>query len=129
MAPFAIPSQTQHFRPNNETYAGDFFIISGQSAGPSIVYFYFIFIFINFSPDTAAEPGFVTTAALCSTSHTLSFAGRRSQQQAFNEPGPRPSFHRSKPHSLPASAPQPSPRLSQLQRKYAAGPLASISRC
>ncbi len=91
-----------------------------------LLYFYFHLFFTRHG---RRAPCFVTTADLCSTSHTLSSAGRRSQQQAFNEPGPRPSFHRSKPHSLRASAPQPSPRLSQLQRKYAAGPLASIFRC
>ncbi len=46
VAPFAITSQTQHSRPNNETYAGDLFVTSGQSAG----------LRIGLSlPDTAAE--------------------------------------------------------------------------
>ncbi len=93
VAPFAIASQTQHFRPNNETHAGDFFVTSCQSASPRIVYFY---LYLFFTRHGRRAPGFVTTAALCSTSHTLSSAGRRSQQQAFNKPGPCPSFHRNK---------------------------------
>ncbi len=55
----------------------------------------FLFLFI-FTRHGRQSPGFVTTADFRSTSHTHSSAGRRPQQQAFNEPGPRPSFHRSK---------------------------------
>ncbi len=55
----------------------------------------FLFLFI-FTRHGRQAPGFVTTADFRSTSHTHSSAGRRTQQQAFNEPGPRPSFHRSK---------------------------------
>ncbi|RXN36660.1 hypothetical protein ROHU_002769 [Labeo rohita] len=48
-----------------------------------------------------------------------------SQQQAFNEPGPRPSSHPT--HSLPASA-QPFTAALPAAAPLAAGPLASVSR-
>ncbi len=69
----------------------------------------FLFLFI-FTRHGRRAPGFVTTADFRSTSHTLSSAGRRSQQQ-------QQVFTAAKHHSLPASAPQASPRLSQLQHK------------
>ncbi|RXN03420.1 zinc finger protein 771-like [Labeo rohita] len=48
-----------------------------------------------------------------------------SQQQAFNEPGPRPSSHPT--HSLPASA-QPFTAALPAAAPLAAGPLASVCR-
>ncbi len=73
-------------------------------------------------------PSLVTTAALCSNSHTLSSTGSRSSRPSTSL-GRAPFLTAAKPHPLPTLAPQPSPRLSLPHRKYAAGPLASISRC
>ncbi len=104
-----------------------FFVTSGQSAGPRIVNVYFLFIF---SPDTAAELRASSRPLLSAQPATRSPppAGGRSSRPSTSL-GHAPVFTAAKSHSLPASAPQPSPRLSQLQRKYAAGPLASSFRC
>ncbi len=88
---------------------------------------FFIFI-LFFTRHGRRALGFVATAALCSTSHTLSSAGGRSNRPSTSL-GHAPVSTAAKPHSLPASAPQPSPRLSQLQCNYAAGTLASSFRC
>ncbi len=93
VAPFAITSQTQHFRPNNETYAGDLFVTSSQSGGPRIIYFYFM-LFIFHQTRLPSSGLCHDRCSLLNQPHAL--LCRRSQQQAFNEPGPCPSFHRSK---------------------------------
>ncbi len=89
----------------------------------------FLFLFI-FSPDTAAELRASSRPLLSAQPATRSPppAGGRSSRPSTSL-GHAPVFTAAKSHSLPASAPQPSPRLSQLQRKYAAGPLASSFRC
>ncbi len=113
-----------------------FFVSSGQSAGPRIVYFYFYFYF---SPDTAAEQRASSRPLLSAQPATRSSppAGGRNSRLSTSallrrlptSLGHAPGFTAAKLHSLPASAPQPSPRLSQLQRKYTAGPLAPSFRC
>ncbi len=89
----------------------------------------FSFLFY-FSPDTAAELRVSSRPLLSAQPATRSPppAGGCSSRPSTSL-GHAPVFTAAKLHSLPASAPQPSPRLSQLQRKYAAGPLASSFRC
>ncbi len=85
----------------------------------------FLFLF-NFSPDTAAELRVSSRPLLSPQPATRSppLAGDCSSMPSTSL-GHAPVFTAAKLHSLPASAPQPSPRLSQLQHKYAAGLLVS----
>ncbi len=117
---------SSHFRPNNETHAGDFSQSPVNLPAPGSS----IFIFIYSSPNTAAELRVSSRPLLSAQPVTRSPppAGGRSSRPPTSL-GHAPVFNAAKPHSLPASAPQPSPRLFQLQRKYAAGPLASSFRC